>query len=657
MMSRRLSPSVRVAFTVALCIAFVACAPKKKGRERAVDADVRPTRDIPRVLDGTVGAMSRMDGLDPEIVSGYGLVVGLAGTGSRDVPIGVRSLMEREMLRQGVGRELGSLAHTTPDKMLDDPNTAVVFVQALVPPGAPVGAVFDVRVSAVPGTGTTSLQGGRLYTCELRRGIANPSAPDTMPIAVAKGPLFINPFTDPAVTDDTVKTRGRILGGGTVITPFKPTLTLDTPSHARARQVVRAINSRFPHSGSRDETARGLSDELIAITIPQSYKGKTDDFVQLLSHVQVNLAAPQEYAVIYTRTLREQPSLATELAWCLEALGEASVTQVRDMYTEPEIVPRMTALQVGARLGDAATSPHLRDVAQTGSGALRTGAIRLLGLLPPDPQINLLLRELLDNDDLAIRVAAYRALLERADVSIRRLRLGEVCEVHVVPAKSHMIFFSQSEKPTLVIFGANLAIERPMLASAWDNRLVMTADYADEPIRILYRDHRSNERIRTEAPADLVEFITFCAHTPTPENPEPGLALGYSQIVGVLHALTTQGAVKAILQPERDVREAEYLKRAQEAMPSERPELAAGDPTSNLFMPLVDPPELPMEDPNVRVEPGAAEGAGDSGEPAPTWLKRPGSGTRPEDSGERPEGSEDAGGDGAAGESEPSGGA
>jgi hypothetical protein len=304
---------------------------------------------------------------------------------------------------------------------------------------------------------------------------------------------------------------------------------------------------------------------------------------------------------------------------------------------------------VGARLGDAATAPHLKQIIRNASGQSdpdgpaqlgeRNDATRLLGVLPPAPQINLFLRGLLSHDDISVRVAAYRALVERADVSIRRIRIPGEFEVHVVPSAKPLIFFRQTEEPLLVIFGEGLALNRPLLVSTWDtpvegsvdrqgrevrvDRLVITANSPGvDSVDVLYRDYRSGERVRTRAPADLVEFIRFCAHEPSPESPQPGLSLGYSEIVGALAAITEQKGLNAVLRPERDARDAEFLRRIQEAQPAERPEFASGDVESDLFLPLVDPPG-DLDTPAVEFE-------GDEDDDIGPYLKAPGSAERPE---------------------------
>ncbi len=142
-----------------------------------------------------------------------------------------------------------------------------MVVEAIVPPGAEEGTRFDVRVYADPRTGTTSLEGGRLYTTDLRPGALQVGGGQTFALAAASGAIFVNPFAEPNATSfDTVdRNSGRILNGGVVLKDMPLKLQLITPSHARAAQIQNAINTRFPKErGQRDPTARGESDELIA---------------------------------------------------------------------------------------------------------------------------------------------------------------------------------------------------------------------------------------------------------------------------------------------------------------------------------------------------------------------------------------------------------
>jgi len=92
--------------------------------------------------------------------------------------------MLEEAARKGVGSRRNQWDELTPERLLDSPDTAVVIVEAIIPPGSVgrqnvssgsrraqmPGTRFDIRVTADPRTGTSSLEGGVLWTTELRPG-------------------------------------------------------------------------------------------------------------------------------------------------------------------------------------------------------------------------------------------------------------------------------------------------------------------------------------------------------------------------------------------------------------------------------------------------------------------------------------------------------
>ena len=422
-------------------------------------------------------------------MTGYGLVVGLAGTGSGDVPLLIRTQLEDEMAKRGVGRGEGPLASVSPASLIDDRNTAVVLVEAVIPPAAPEGQRFDVSVSALPGSTVTSLEGGRLYTADLFRGVQIPGGPATAPVATARGELFINPFDAPGVatgeTSQTNRTRGRVLNGGVVSSPFRPVVMLDNPSHSRARGLTAAINNKFPQRGNRSPVARGLSEELVEINVPAEYGDDTYEFYKILEHMRIDQSFPEEWARRYTEALKEEPDLAGSLKWCLHAIGPVCIPYLRSLYDYTETTPRMAALEAGARLGDPLTRIHLEDLAISGPPRLRSDAVTLLGGLPTDPRINSFLFDLLDSDDLDIRVAAYEALDQRGDSRISRVAVGEKFRLDVIPAAQPMIYVTQQREPKVVLFG-DLEAQRPSFVSAWDGRLMLSSDSPSDDVRVFY---------------------------------------------------------------------------------------------------------------------------------------------------------------------------
>ena len=126
-------------------------------------------------------------------------------------------------------------------------------MEAKVPPAA-LRTRSSTSRCELPNSTVTSLEGGLLWSTDLRLGPATTfGGHKTRQIAVAKGPIYINPFVEPSAMGDIGVTRtvGRVLGGGRMTEPLKLELVLDSESHARARSVVAAINGRFPQGAAR----------------------------------------------------------------------------------------------------------------------------------------------------------------------------------------------------------------------------------------------------------------------------------------------------------------------------------------------------------------------------------------------------------------------
>jgi len=110
-------------------------------------------------LGTTIGSLAEVFWLESIPVEGYGLVGGLRGTGSSECPLKIRAYLKQYILTQSSELDV--------EKLISSNNTAVVLVQGIMPTA--VSEYFDVKVAALPGTQTTSLEGGRLYGAELKR--------------------------------------------------------------------------------------------------------------------------------------------------------------------------------------------------------------------------------------------------------------------------------------------------------------------------------------------------------------------------------------------------------------------------------------------------------------------------------------------------------
>lgn len=604
-------------------------------------------RDVPNVLRGTIGAEASFRGIEPTLVSGLGIVVGLNGTGGGELPVSVASTMEREAARNGIGKGAigaeGDLGPISPQEFLRSPNVAVVIVEARIPPGTPDGTKFDVYVRTLPGSGVSSLEGGRLWTTELRIGPAAVfGAVKTRKLAEASGPIFINPFSSPTTGPGgelaVTRTSGRVLNGGLVTEPLLIEMVLDNDSHTRARSIVSAINSKFPREGGDDgQTARGRGSsggasggfQSVALRVPTRYRDEPAEFLQLVRYMRVDTSFSQEFARQYVEELKANPSLAGDIRWLMEALGKPALPFVASMYDYPEFGPRMSALAAGARLGDARAVGPLVDLAKTGPANLRNDAIRLLGDMPKNPTIGIAMREMLDAPTLDTKVAAYEALRKQRDPLIVRVPVGSQesggakFTMELVPSNEPMIYVTQQGDARVVVFGGvdpasrrgsaadsrkgkygGLYLSKPMLLSAFNDRLMMAADSPGAEVRLRYTSPRDLKPVvMTRTPEDVGELIEFLARTTSPEEPRPGLGMTYSEVVGTLYEMTKQGAIAATFATEEDRLRAEVFEASRTTKLRDRPEGEADlGPDATVFEPQA-PADLPSAEPTTGERP------------------------------------------------------
>ena len=173
---------------------------------------------------------------------GYGLVVGLQGTGDR-----IRNVPFTEETLQAMLERMGVNIRGT--QMLTQ-NVAAVTVTATMPPFARAGSTVDVQVSALGDA--TSLQGGILLVSSLR-------ALDGEIYAVAQGPVAVSGFKAQgaaAKLSRGVMTTARIAGGGIIErevaydlrSAHTLKLALKNPDFTTARAVAAVINREAPGS-------------------------------------------------------------------------------------------------------------------------------------------------------------------------------------------------------------------------------------------------------------------------------------------------------------------------------------------------------------------------------------------------------------------------
>jgi flagellar P-ring protein FlgI len=218
------------------------------------------------------------EGIRENQLIGYGLVVGLNGTGD--------SLRNAPFTRQSLQAMLERLGVNTRDVDLNTDTVAAVMVTANLPPFSTQGTRIDVSVSALGNS--TSLQGGTLLVTPL-------VGADGEVYAIAQGSVAIGGFSaqaDAASVVRGVPTAGRISNGGLVerevefklasLTTLR--LALRNPDLTTARRVALSINELIGMP-----TAEPLDPGTVRIDLPQRYDG---NIVDLLTDIEQLIVEP-----------------------------------------------------------------------------------------------------------------------------------------------------------------------------------------------------------------------------------------------------------------------------------------------------------------------------------------------------------------------------
>jgi len=220
--------------------------------------------------------IASISGIRDNQLIGYGLVVGLAGTGD-DMKNGfTRDTLANMLTRQGL---------TMPsDKTLKAVNTAAVMVTATLPPFAKQGSKLDIAVSSIGSA--KSLGGGILLMTPLRGA-------DGAVYAVAQGAVTLGGYTTSGGGSGAVKNHpavGRIANGALVEKEIRHeldssktlTVNLFQPDFTTSSRLAAAINNFTGQS-----SARPLDSSSVSVALPADPRGNISEFISLIEGLDV----------------------------------------------------------------------------------------------------------------------------------------------------------------------------------------------------------------------------------------------------------------------------------------------------------------------------------------------------------------------------------
>jgi flagellar P-ring protein FlgI len=220
--------------------------------------------------------LTSLEGVRENPLVGYGLVVGLNGTGDR-----------RQTLfsAQSLANLLQQMGVTVPAGQMRVQDMASVLVTASLPPFARPGSKLDVTVAAIGDA--TSLQGGILVLTSLR-GV------DSRVYAIAQGPLVLGGYTaGRSGSSQTVNhpTAGRIPSGGIVevSAPSMPIqgevrLQLRQADFTTASRIAAALNERFPEPVP---VAQAADSGSVRVAIPKQFAAQPAGFIAEIEKLTV----------------------------------------------------------------------------------------------------------------------------------------------------------------------------------------------------------------------------------------------------------------------------------------------------------------------------------------------------------------------------------
>lgn len=605
-----------------------------------------PTYVGPAYLRGTIGSLARLrPGTERAVlVNGYGIVVNLNGTGSTNAPPALRQALINQMKKYGLGSARMDTLSMTPERVLADPNTAVVRIDGFIPAGASPGLKFDVLVTAVDSQ-TTSLAGGTLWTSTLGLNGAGQAFKFLHEQATAHGPIYENPYrnTDGSgEPDEYGQQQSIIVAGGTVTTPRDLELVLNQSSYTRSRAIADRINERFGRATDPKPLAKPVTDQLIKIHVPNRYHNNPAGLIDLIMHqyMQTGPGFEAQQARMLLNVLEERPESEESVTLAWRAMGRPVVEVLRESYHHPKIEARLASLKAGAWLGDERASQSLAELAKDIDPQIRLNVARTLAMLPRSLTGARTLKHLLDDEDTAVRVAAYESLASINDRVITEGRVAVADEagtglkyvIDTVPSEKPLVYITQLGVPRIVIFKPELGFGDSMLTRLWGNRLMISAKPGQTHMDIFYQPplpagaSERREPVKLRAVPDLKTLIYLLGHKPTIENPNEGLGLTYSQVVDVVYQMCRTGDVDAPIEVLVSdlARQVADLENSQNQAPDARPETGpAGSgtpdwPALDQDDPLTSIPAAPGQGQPVAARPETSPAPGD----APNSISR-----------------------------------
>jgi flagellar P-ring protein precursor FlgI len=318
--------------------------------------------------------VASVQGVRTNQLVGYGLVVGLDGTGDQttSTPFTTQSL---NALLQQMG------VTVPPGTNMQLKNVAAVMVTAQLPPFAQPGQQVDVTVSSLGNA--KSLRGGTLIATPLKGA-------DGQIYALAQGNLVVGGAGASAAGSKVQinhLSAGRVPEGATVErsvpTPLNQgeylQLDLNANDYNTAREVARAVNAKMGAG-----VAQALDGRVVRVRMPASTDARVA-FMADIENLPLELAAPAAKVVINARTGSVVVNQTVTLNACAVAHGSLSVTiNSTPMVSQPG--PLSNGTTVSRDKADITIRQEPGSLIQLPAGTKLADVVKALNSLGATPQ-------------------------------------------------------------------------------------------------------------------------------------------------------------------------------------------------------------------------------------------------------------------------------
>ncbi len=443
-----------------------------------------------------IGEFCSIAGLNLITLQGVSLVTGLDGTGGDPPPSPFRTRLLDEMRRQEI---------SNPNQILASPDTAMVIIQAYLPPLVRKGDKFDVDVRIARGDKTSSLNGGWLMKCMLSE-YANIEGRMRKghKYAYAEGPVLVSVGQEDEDRNQSIASilrRGKVLAGGSSLKSRDMSIIIKYKyQNIRNSKIIsNKIGARFygySKAGARIPLAEAKRDDLIELKIHKNYKDNYARYNQVIRSIPFRETDIGRH-VRMKRLENElhKPQTCAKAAVYLEAIGDEGIPILLSGLKNENLEVQVQSALALAYMNREEGIPILAKAAKEES-AFRVYALAAMSASKgADSYVKLV--ELLNEESAETRYGAFRALttMNENEPFIRGELMNDEFKLHVLKTSGPpMVHLTNHKKAEVVLFGADQKFSSPLVLRAGAYIRVTSQPGSDEVVVSRYQPGKKGER-------------------------------------------------------------------------------------------------------------------------------------------------------------------